>query len=96
MKTINVEQRKQAYKYYCMGLNSKEIGKLVDVSFRTVQNWMQSENWKGETIGPKVPPLMVKALELRNNGLSLNEIAKALSICRTTAFKYVKQAKENE
>ncbi len=36
----------KAYKYYCMGLNSKEIAKLLDCSFRTVQNYMSAENWK--------------------------------------------------
>lgn len=33
------------YKYYCLGLNSKEIAKLLDCSFRTVQNYMNTENW---------------------------------------------------
>lgn len=40
------EQRAKAFKYYCMGLNSKEIGKLLDCSFRTIQNYMSADNWK--------------------------------------------------
>lgn len=40
------EQRAKAFKYYCMGLNSKEIGKLLDCSFRTIQNYMSAGNWK--------------------------------------------------
>tara|TARA_Y100000815_G_scaffold273832_1_gene306155 strand:+ start:993 stop:1166 length:174 start_codon:yes stop_codon:yes gene_type:complete len=36
----------KAFKYYCMGLNSKEIAKLLDCSFRSIQNYMSSENWK--------------------------------------------------
>lgn len=36
----------KAFKYYCMGLNSKEIAKILDCSFRTVQNYMSGENWK--------------------------------------------------
>lgn len=36
----------KAYEYYCKGLNSKEIGKLLDCSFRTIQNYMSAENWK--------------------------------------------------
>ena len=36
----------KAYEYYCKGLNSKEIGRLLDCSFRTVQNYMSAENWK--------------------------------------------------
>ena len=42
-KKINTAK---AYKYYCLGLNSKEIAKLLDISFRTVQNYMSAENWK--------------------------------------------------
>ena len=37
---------KKAFKYYCLGLNSKEIAKLLDYSFRTIQNYMNAENWK--------------------------------------------------
>ena len=37
---------KKGFEYYCKGLNSKEIGKLLDCSFRTVQNYMSAENWK--------------------------------------------------
>lgn len=40
------EKRKKAFKYYCMGLNSKEIAKLLDCSFRTIQNYMSNGNWK--------------------------------------------------
>jgi uncharacterized protein YjcR len=36
----------KAYEYYCKGLTSKEIGKLLDCSFRTIQNYMSAENWK--------------------------------------------------
>ncbi len=38
----------KAFKYYCMGLNSKEIAKLMGCSFRTVQNYMSAENWKAK------------------------------------------------
>jgi transposase len=87
MRTINIDQRKQAKKYYAMGLNSKEIAKLLDVSYRTVQNWMQSEKWK-ESI--KAPTLIKeKAKELFNSGLSYNEVAKKLNVSRSTAYQYV-------
>ena len=36
----------QAFKYFCKGLNSKEIAKLLNCSYRTVQNYMSAENWK--------------------------------------------------
>lgn len=37
---------KKAFEYYCKGLNSKEIAKLLDCSYRTIQNFMSAENWK--------------------------------------------------
>lgn len=43
MNKPNVDK---AYKYYCMGLNSKEIAKLLECSYRTIQNYMSAENWK--------------------------------------------------
>lgn len=39
---------KRAFKYYCLGLNSKEIAKLLNCSYRTVQNYMSTENWKAK------------------------------------------------
>ncbi len=36
----------KAFDYYCKGLNSKEIAKLLDCSYRTIQNYMSAENWK--------------------------------------------------
>ncbi|WP_185145049.1 helix-turn-helix transcriptional regulator [Apibacter muscae] len=45
MKELKLDTQK-AFKYYCLGLNSKEIAKLLDCSYRTVQNYMSAENWK--------------------------------------------------
>lgn len=45
--SINKNPDKQkAFKYYCMGLNCKEIAKLLDCSHRTIQNYSSAENWK--------------------------------------------------
>lgn len=43
---LTPEILEKAFKYYCLGLNSKEIGKLLDCSYRTIQNYMSSDNWK--------------------------------------------------
>lgn len=40
----------KAFKYYCMGLNSKEIAKLLDCSYRSIQNYMSAENWKQKRV----------------------------------------------
>jgi hypothetical protein len=43
----NTEKIKlEAFRLYCLGLTSKEIGKLLDVPFRTVQGYMTGEGWK--------------------------------------------------
>lgn len=36
----------EAFRYFCLGLNSKEIGKLLDMSNRTIQTPMRLEKWK--------------------------------------------------
>ena len=36
----------KAFEYYCKGLTSKDIAKLLGCSYRTVQNYMSAENWK--------------------------------------------------
>ncbi|MFL0171107.1 helix-turn-helix transcriptional regulator [Tenacibaculum maritimum] len=36
----------KAFEYYCKGLNSKEIAKLLGCSYRTIQNYMSADNWK--------------------------------------------------
>ena len=38
----------KAFDYYCKGLTSQEIGKLLDISHRTVQNYMGLGNWKAK------------------------------------------------
>lgn len=43
MQRLDTEK---AFKYYCMGLNSKEIALLLKCSYRTVQNYMSADNWK--------------------------------------------------
>jgi DNA-directed RNA polymerase specialized sigma24 family protein len=45
MKKTRLNTQK-AFKYYFLGLNSKEIAKLLNCSYRTVQNYMSLENWK--------------------------------------------------
>lgn len=54
MANIEKFNSKKGFYYYCLGLNSKEIGKLLDCSYRTVQNYMSSENWKERKANLKV------------------------------------------
>ena len=46
MKPISTEAKAEAFRYYCLGLTSHEIAKLLDCSYRTIQNFMSVEKWK--------------------------------------------------
>ncbi len=48
MRNNTTDIKEVAFGYYSKGLTAKEIGKLLDLSFRTVQNYMSSENWKSK------------------------------------------------
>lgn len=38
--------QENALRYFCLGLNSKEIALLVGISYRTVQGVITKEKWK--------------------------------------------------
>ena len=80
----------KAYKYFCMGLNSKEIAKLLDISFRTVQSYMSSDGWKKKQ---KPENLKFEALKLYELGHSYEQIAEILNIGRTSVYLYLKQTR---
>lgn len=40
------EIKETAFGYYCKGLNSKEIAKLMNLKYRSIQEFMQKEGWK--------------------------------------------------
>jgi transposase len=95
-KTNNSEVRKvdrkkaKAYKYFCMGLNSKEIAKLLDISFRTVQAYMSADSWKKKQ---KPENLKFEALKLYELGNSYEQIAQILNVSRTSVYLYLKQTR---
>ena len=85
----NIEAK--AFKYYCMGLNSKEIAKLLGVSFRTVQGYMSRGQW-----AKKREPgnLKYEALKLYELGVSYSDIAGRLNISRTSVYLYLKHTRK--
>ncbi len=78
-------------RYYLMGLNGKEIGKLLDISPRTVQRYI-SESGTRETTEPKT--IQQKAFELSAKGFSYAEIAKRLQISKTTVYLWHRKRKQ--
>jgi len=87
---IKEETKTKAFKYFCLGLNSKEIAKLLDLNYRTVQGIMSREKWKDKT---KFQGVESQAMELKEKGLSVTEISKTLNISRVTVYKYMKKAR---
>jgi uncharacterized protein YjcR len=48
VRNNNTNTKDLAFNYYCKGLTATEIGKLLDLSYRTVQGYMSSEDWKAK------------------------------------------------
>lgn len=81
------------YQYAIKGLSTKEIGKLLDLSDRTIQRYMKQSKFKPE-IKPKTHH--ARALELHKMGFSYVEIAKKLRVCKSTVYNWHRKAKQVE
>lgn len=81
----------KAANYYIKGLSYKEIGKLLDLSPRTVQRYINQSECK-QIAEPKT--LQQLAIDLTAQGFSYSEIAKKLKKSRTTIYRWNKKAKE--
>ena len=79
-------------KYYLMGLTYTEIGKLLDISPRTVQRYMSKAQIKKEVTAPKT--LQQKAFELSAKGFSYAEIANKLRVTKTTVYMWHRKQKQ--
>jgi DNA-directed RNA polymerase specialized sigma24 family protein len=87
------EMLTERIKRYClMGLTYGEIGKLLDISSRTVQRYVSRANLKKEIAAPK--SLQQKAFELSAQGLSYSEIADKLSVTKTTVYLWHRKQKQ--
>jgi DNA-directed RNA polymerase specialized sigma24 family protein len=82
--------QQKALRYYLLGLNSKEIGKLLDLSPRTVQRYMSEGKFKSQR---QVKNLSAKAFEMLNKGYTYKEIAKAVGKSKTMVYYYIKEAR---
>ena len=83
------EKRQKAIRYYLIGLDLKEISKLLDgVSVRTLENWQQTDKWTEIT---KSDNLKVKIKQLRESGKTLLEIAELVGLSKTTVHRYVNE-----
>ena len=83
---------KKVREYWLKGLTYAEIGKLLDISPRTVQRYVTSSGVKKELSEPKT--LQQRAFELSGKGLSYTEIAKKLGVTKTTVYLWHRQQKQ--
>jgi DNA-directed RNA polymerase specialized sigma24 family protein len=78
--------------YYAKGLTYAEIGKLLDISPRTVQRYITSSGMKKELSEPKT--IQQKAFELSAKGFSYAEIAGKLRVTKTTVYNWHRKRKQ--
>jgi DNA-binding CsgD family transcriptional regulator len=78
-------------KYYLKGLNAKEIGKLLDVSQRTVQRYLKSSNIKENANAQTLPQ---KIVALKKQRFSYTQIAEKLQCSKTTVYNYLKKIRK--
>jgi transposase len=84
--------RKDAARFYLLGLSLAEIAKQTDVPIRTLERWQKDDCW---TDLRNSEPLKDKVCELHENGLTKQDIADKLNLSYTTVFRYIK-AQESE
>ena len=91
--TIEKNIKEKAFLYYAKGLTVKEVGKLLDVSYRTIQNWQVDEKWTD-----KLSPdnIKLKCVMFKEKGLTYKEISHLLKISTSTIQRYIKEVSEKE
>jgi predicted transcriptional regulator len=79
--------RERAFNYHIKGLTFLEIGKLLDLSPRTVERYSQVDEWKAKANPVALPQ---RAKELRKRGFSCATIAQMIGVSKSTVFNYLK------
>lgn len=83
------EMRKEALRYYLMGLTMPEISKLLDgVSVRTLEKWQASDKWTEQR---QTEPIKKKVSEMKAGGLSVKAITEKTGISKATIHRYIKE-----
>ncbi len=83
-------QRKDALRYYLIGLNLAEISLLLGgVSVRSLERWQQEDKWTSAK-NPKASPIKERIAEMHKTGTSLNAIAQKVGVSKTTVHRYIK------
>jgi uncharacterized protein YjcR len=91
MKTRTIKE--QAFKYYLKGLTFAEIGKLLDISPRTIERYSQDDKWKEKASDST---RLNRVQELYQKGFSYLEIAGKVGISRSTVYNYLKASNSQQ
>lgn len=81
--------KRNVLKYARMGLNVAEIGKLLDISGRTVQRYLKM----GETT--QTTQRKTRAVQLSKEGYSYMQIAQTLGVTKTSVYNWMRDHKKN-
>lgn len=90
---INQNNQQKALRYFTMGLTSKEIGKLLDLSQRTIEGYITRGEWKKPIDNT---PLAERAILLVSQGNSYFKTAKMLGISKSTVYNYLRRERARE
>ena len=90
--SYSLEVKANAKRYYILGLNLKEISKLIDAPVRTLEHWQKIENWHDLK---QTNNIECKALDLYLSGKTYKEVAQILKISLPTVARYLSNEKKN-
>ena len=94
MNAIQQQITEQIRRYFLMGLTYSEIGKLLDLSRRTVQRYVTAAGISEELKAPKPKNTRQKAFEFLDSGYSYSEVAKKLKVSKTTIYLWNRKRNE--
>ena len=82
--------RARAYRYFIKGLTVAEIGKLLDLSPRTVEGYSQADRWREND-----QPIRARIVRLHEAGFKASEVAERVGLSKRTVERYLYARREN-
>lgn len=82
--------KRNVLKYAKMGLNANEIGKLLDISPRTVQRYLKMD----ETT--QTAQRKEKAVQMSKAGYTYKQIGDTLGVSKTAVYLWMREYKDQE
>lgn len=80
--------QQKAYKYFVLGLTVKETAKLLDLSPRTIERYVQAGGWSKDKV---LKSLSEQIQDLQKAGKSYSKIAQMVGVSKTTVYNHLKR-----